>query len=321
MRRWISLVGTGGTIASADDGTGRLSPHLDVADLVPGGLDRLGASVVARPFLNLPSREMGPVRMFELARRVREEIEAGASGVVVTHGTDTLEETAYALRMLLPRAVPVVVTGSMRGADSAESDGPRNLRDALTAAAEPALAEHGTVVVMRGEIHAARWVRKAHTSRLDAFASPGYGPIGRVSGDRVRLLDDPDPFPHSLPLLRAPDRRVALVWAVGDDDSFVVDRIAAGLDGLVVAALGAGHVSARQAPALKRLAGRCPVVLASRCGAGPVATDTYGGAGSESDLIGAGLVPAGLLDPVKCRLRLLFGLSSGLPVSDLFPVT
>jgi L-asparaginase len=120
--------------------------------------------------------------------------------------------------------------------------------------------------------------------------------------------------------VQAPDRRVALLWAVGDDDSFVIDRIATALDGLVGAALGAGHVSARQALALKRLSDRCSVVLASRCGAGPVLTNTYGGAGSESDLTSAGLVPAGRLDPVKCRLRLLFGLSSGVRVADLFPV-
>jgi hypothetical protein len=154
-----------------------------------------------RKMTSLPANRLGLVDRgllkdgfyADLARRVREEIEAGASGVVVTHGTDTLEETVYALRTLLPCEVPVVLMGSMRGADSPESVGPRNLRAALTAAAEPALADHGAVVVMQGEIHAAGWVRKVHTSRLDAFASLGHGPIGRVSRDRVWLLADPDP--------------------------------------------------------------------------------------------------------------------------------
>jgi len=320
MTRWISLIGTGGTIASVTDGAGRLSPHLQAADLLPRGASDLPARVVPRSFLSLPSREIGPSRIFELATAIREEIEAGASAVVVTHGTDTLEETAYGLRMLLPYEVPVVLTGSMRGADSAESDGPGNLRDALAAAAEPALASHGVVVVMHGDIHAARWVRKMHTLSLDAFASPGHGAIGRVVDRHVSLLAPPDPVRHTLPLTRPPDKRVALLWSVGDDDAFAVDRIAAGLDGLVVAALGAGHVSARTAQALKRLAERCPVVLASRCGAGPVLAQTYGGPGSESDLLSAGLLPAGRLDPVKCRLRLVLGLSGGARGADLFPV-
>jgi L-asparaginase len=320
VQRWISLIGTGGTIVSADDGSGRLAPALPLDHMV-STIENIDAKVVLRPLMTLASRDMGPASMFTLARAVREEAENGASAVVITHGTDTLEETAYAMSLLVPPQITVILTGAMRPADSPGSDGPQNLRDALVAAAEPKLTGHGPCVVMGGEIHAGHRVRKVHPSRLDAFASPGEGPLGTISDGRVATLKEPDSFNHYLPHAASPEGRVALVWSVGDDDGFVLERIADGVDGLVVAALGSGRVSGRQATPLKELAKRCPVVLASRCGSGELLAPVYGGPGSESDLLAAGLVPAGRLDPVKARLRLLFGMSAGIGVQRLFPVS
>lgn len=319
MAGFVSLLGTGGTIA-AREGPAGATPGRGVEELLHGLRSDPETEVRARDVMQVASRSTTPRDMWELAQAVQEEIAAGATGVVVTHGTDTMEETAYALALLLDTPVPVVLTGAMRPAHVPGSDAAANLAGALCAARAPALAAYGPVVVHQDEVHAARWVTKMFSSRVAAFASPSAGPVGLISEGAVTLLLGPPPGSDRLPATSPPARRVELVWAVAGADGLLVDSVAGHVDGLVVAGTGGGHVSSPLAESLLRLvaAGR-PVVLASRCAGPHVLHGTYGGVGSEIQLLADGLLSAADLPPLKARLRLLFGLSADLPAERLFP--
>jgi L-asparaginase len=318
--RAVSLLGTGGTIAAIASESGART-HRGADDLAPtDGAAPAGIGVHPRDVLRRSSRAMTLDDLWTLAEAVRAEIAAGRDGVVVTHGTDTLEETAYALSLLVETTVPVVVTGAMRAAHLAGPDGPANVRAALVAAAEPALSGYGPVVVFADEVHVARLVTKVHGTRIAAFASPAAGPVGSVIEDRLELLLGPPPTPDRLPRTAAPDRRVAIVPAATEVDGSWVEAAAAEAHGVVVAALGGGHVSPALGEALIRVAGSGrPVVVTSRCPDGALLARTYGGAGSEIELRKAGLLFAGSLTAPKARLRLVFGLSAGIPADELFP--
>lgn len=318
--RRISLLALGGTISTHVTERGSL-PHLG-AEQIAGSLGQTGdIEVRPRDVDRISGRGVTPLHMWRLAEAVAEEIAAGARGVVVTHGTDTLEETVYALELLIVPSVPVVVTGAMRLPEAPGADGPANVAAAVAVAADARLAAYGPVVVFQDEVHLARWVTKVHSSRVAAFASPAAGPVAMVAEDEVVLLQGPPLTTHVLPRTAEPSGRVELIWAAAGVDGFVVDAIADGVDGLVVAGTGGGHLGPPLAEALVRVAGAgTPVVLASRCVSPQVLRRTYGGVGSEVHLLGeGGLLWGGSLLPLKARLRLVFGLSAGLPGAELFP--
>jgi L-asparaginase len=307
----------GGTISTRATTDGA-RPSL-TADRLADGLT-LPVQIRPRDVCTVSSRALTPRDIWHLAETVREEIAAGVAGVVITHGTDTIEETAYALSLLVDTPVPVVLTGAMRATHLPGPDGPANLAAAVAAAAYPGLAAYGPVILFQDEIHVARLVTKAHSTRVAAFASPAAGPVGHVVEDVVELLLGPPPQRDRLPATAPPSKRVDLVWAAMGGGQEMVDAVAADIDGLVVAANGGGHLSPEFAESVTRVVGSGrPVVLASRCPDGPQLHHTYGGVGSESHLLDAGLLPAGIVSPVKARLRLLFGLSAGLAPDQLFP--
>jgi L-asparaginase len=199
----------------------------------------------------------------------------------------------------------------MRNPAMAGPDGPANILAAIRVAASPAARGQGCLVAFNDQIHAARWVRKTHSSSPAAFVSPGYGPVGDVIEGRVHV---PVALRRRSPSIKPdPDRnvRVAVATIALGDDGMLIESIAEQSDGLVVAAFGVGHVPADVAPVLGKLAERIPVVLASRTGAGPVHEGTYGFPGSERDLLARGLVSAGYLDPLKARILLQLLISSG----------
>lgn len=320
-RRRILLAALGGTISASVDEQGRYTPvrsGAELLDSVPGILEL--ADVEAAEVARLPSHAVTPADMHDLARGVREWAGAGYDGVVVTHGTDTMEETAYALALQLDLEIPVVLTGAMRPGEEPGSDGPANLIAAVRVAASSEFAGLGPLVVMNDEVHGARRATKVHTSRVAAFASPSFGPLGYVVEDRAVLNTRPAARDY-LGMPQTMDKRVELVWAAAGSDGLLVEASAAVADGIVVAGTGGGHAPKSMAESLERaVASGVPAVLASRCVSGPVLEGTYDGPGSETHLIGAGLLPAGDLSPLKARLRLLTALSLGLDPEEVFPV-
>lgn len=270
------------------------------------------AEVSAVSFRQAASGELVVDDLVELAAEIADSIDGGAAGVVVTQGTDTIEETSFVLDLLVNRDAPVVVTGAMRNPTLPGADGPANLLSAIQVAASAAARRLGAVVVLNDEIHAARFVRKTHTSNPATFRSDPVGPLGWISENRVRIVLRPTGR-HKLELSEdAQDHPVALyVVALGDDGRLLPEIERRGYAGLVVEAMGGGHVPSVMVEALEDLARKMPVVLASRTGGGEVLSSTYGFPGSEMDLLDRGLIHAGSLDGRKARLLLTLLLRSG----------
>ncbi|KRC59565.1 MULTISPECIES: asparaginase [unclassified Nocardioides] len=309
-RPTIAVGALGGTIASTSsvaDGS-EIVPTLTaerLAAAVPGLASV--ADVRAETLAQLPSPSLDEPTILRTLLWAREVVDAGATGVVITQGTDTLEESAYLLDLFWDRPEPLVVTGAMRSPQAAGADGPANLLTAVRCAAERQSRERGALVAFDDEIHQARWVAKTDSMATGAFRSPVFGPIGRCVEAEVG---------YGVPAGRVPplrlssgqetgDPRVPLVTTYLGDDGYLLDAIRADeVDGVVVAGFGAGHVSPTMAQAIGRLARQVPVVFASRTGSGPTGRAMYGYPGSEIDLIERGAVGAGWLPPVKARLLL-----------------
>ncbi|MCR6484863.1 asparaginase [Amycolatopsis sp. OK19-0408] len=305
----IAVATLGGTISMAPvPGEGGAVPRLGAADLI-GGLGDLPFDVLAETLAGIGSASLD----FATLLRCRDwGLAQDADGFVVVQGTDTLEETAYFLELVWPAEIPLVVTGAMRNAGLLSADGPANLRGALTVAADPRSRGRGVLVTLNDDVHAARWVRKAHSSHLEAFSSAPAGPLGMVVEHAVHYFH---PSPPRLPSLAGTDFSglVPVVEAGLDDSGAVLSHVASQPEvrGIVLAATGVGHVSAATADVVARLVPSLPVVVASRTGAGPTLRSTYGFHGSESSLITMGATMAGWLDARKSRILLHTLLASG----------
>lgn len=309
MTARVLVLALGGTIASvpSDAGAGGGAiPTLTADDLLAGvpGLAEV-AQVEARTVRQKPSCDITPQDVREVAALAAAAFAEGVAGVVVTQGTDTLEETAYLLDLWHGGPEPIVVTGAMRTPTSAGADGPANLLAAVRVAASQAARELGALVVFADEVHAARHVTKSHVESIAGFASPGLGPLGRVSEGRVRIDLRPTERTQTLSAPRGEGwPRVPIVRVAQGTDLTEVEALAAVADGLVIEGVGGGHVPSPTVAGLEAVARRIPVVLASRVGAGGTLSATYGYPGSELDLLARGLASAGPLDALKARLRL-----------------
>src|SRR5271166_1077879 len=258
-----------------------------------------------------PAPPSPPAIWSKSPRWIEEAFASGFDGAVVIQGTDTIEESAFILDLLVGGEKPVVVTGAMRGADAPGADGPANLLAAARVATAREARGLGTLAVLNYDIHAARFVQKSHTTLPSAFSSPLVGPLGAVAEGRPRFFVRVARTP-TLSAAGGPAAPIALVkWAMGEDGRMLSALPSLGYAGLVVEGMGAGHVPADVAPILGDLAAKIPVVLATRAMTGPVFTRTYGYPGSEIDLIARNLVPAGYLSGLKARLLLGFTLRSG----------
>lgn len=310
-RARVLVVSLGGTIASTStDAHQGVVPQLGARELI-AAVPQLSevADVETLAFLQLPSCDLTLADVVALARRIDQAVAAGVDGVVVTQGTDTIEETSFALDLLVEGATPVVVTGAMRNPTVASPDGPGNLLAAVRVAASTAARGLGCLVVLNDEVHAARFVRKSHSSSLATFQSPGAGALGRVSEENVRIALRCPPLAHvGLVGEVVPD--VALLSCVLGDDGRLAGALGrSGYRGAVIDGFGGGHVPSSMVPALEELRRAMPVVFCSRTGSGEVLAHTYGFAGSEMDLLARGLVAGGALDGRKARVALALALA------------
>jgi L-asparaginase len=311
----VAVASLGGTITmTPGSGGGAVTPSLQAADLVSAvpGLGDVAELTVAT-LRTEPGAWLTPPDVVAVGEWARGQVvDGGVDGVVVVQGTDTIEETAYLLDLYWDRPEPLVVSGAMRAPTAAGADGPANLLAAAVVAASAGARDRGTLVVLNDEVHAAARVRKTDTVALHTFASGTFGPVGRVHERTVTFAGPPARWP-ALPLPadgRAP--RVALLETHLGDRGDLLRLVARdGYDGVVLAGFGAGHLSAAMAEVVSDVVARCPVVLASRTGGGPVLTGTYGFVGSEQDLLARGVLPAGWLDPRKARLLLWALLAAG----------
>jgi L-asparaginase len=312
----VAIGALGGTIAStshAGDGS-EIVPTL-TAERLAAAVPGLGeiAVVRAETLAQLPSPSLDEPTVMRVLRWAQAAVDGGAAGVVVTQGTDTLEESAYLLDLFWDRPEPLVVTGAMRSSQAAGADGPANLLTAVRCALAPASHGRGVLVAFDDEIHQARWVAKTDSMSTSAFRSPVFGPIGRcVEAEIVYGVAAGRPAPLPAPRDEDVDPRVPLLATYLGDDGHVLDALSpAGIQGVVIAGFGAGHVSAAMAEAVGRKSAEVPVVFASRTGSGPTGRAMYGYPGSEIDLLARGAIGAGWLSPVKARLLLWALLATG----------
>ncbi len=310
----VAVVFTGGTISTVfDPVAGGNVPVLDGAAILARtpGLDAI-AEVVAIDRGRTAASHFTFPQLLELAGVLRNALaDPGIDGAVVVQGTDTIEETSFCWDLVLDGVKPVVVTGAMRASDQASFDGPANLRDAVRIAASPSARGVGVVVSLAGTIEPADDVLKLHATALDTFSSPNGGSLGRVGTDGVTLLRA-RAGRRRLTTDRAAERVHLITATVAMDGTLLDAAVAAGADGIVVAATGSGNTSPTLLAAAERaIRAGIPVVLASRCPAGR-ATAGYAFPGGGATWIRAGALPVGNLCALKARVALALGLGAGL---------
>jgi L-asparaginase len=321
-RARVVILATGGTIAGTQPregepgyrpGTLAISALLSAAT----GLDRL-ASVTGEQIASIASQDMSDFVWLKLARRARELLAApDVDGIVITHGTDTLEETGCFLSLVLRSEKPVVLVGSMRPATSLSPDGPLNLYNAIAVAAAPAARGRGVLVVFNDEVHLARAIQKSNTTALQTFVSPNRGKLGDVFYGQVRFFAAPPPLPptagtFSLDAITALPRVDIVCAYEGVDDVAVKAAVAAGAQGIVLAGVGDGNASREMIAALADAARRgVAVVRSSRVGSGIVRRNI------ELDDDALGFVAALELSPQKARVLLRLALTRTSDVHEI----
>ncbi len=310
----VAVFSTGGTIASKRSADGAASPNLTSDELVAAVPQLVDvANIEAVSFRQVASSELTVSDIIGLAEGIARAVADGATGTVVTQGTNTIEETSFVLDLLWDREEPIVVTGAMRHPGLPGADGPANLLASVVVAASPLARDLGCVVVFNDEVHLPLFVRKTHTSNPATFRSPLTGPIGWVTERRVRIALRPVVRHHiAIGGVPAVVPSVGLLKVtLGDDGRVLAAFGSLGYQGLILEATGGGHVPRVMVEPLAALAKQMPVVLASRTGAGEVLRSTYGFPGSETDLLKRGLIHGGILDGPKARLLLTLLLLAG----------
>ncbi|MDQ2052237.1 asparaginase [Natronolimnohabitans sp. A-GB9] len=305
----VRVLSTGGTIASTDGPDGA-TPSKDGANLVAAvpELEEV-ATVDVDSVCDELSFHLSVCQVTSLVRAVERAASDGVDGIVVTHGTDTMEESAYYLDLVVDTPVPIVFTGAQRPADHPSADGPENLLQAVRVAADERFTD-GTYVAFGDLVHAARWVTKARAGRPDGYASPDAGPVAEVTADGVALRREPRSESVSLPVTETTARVELIPSGLAVDGRQLERAVADGVDGLVLAASGIGNTTPEIGDAVAdAVDAGVPVVVATRCFDGAVAA-RYGGPGGSRTLREHGTIPAGDLPPWKARIKLGLALSA-----------
>ncbi|AEL11459.1 asparaginase [Streptococcus pseudopneumoniae] len=309
MPKKILVLHTGGTISMQADASGAVVTSSDnPMNHVSNPLE--GIQVHALDFFNLPSPYIKPKHMLALYQKIKEEAD-NYDGVVITHGTDTLEETAYFLDTMEIPHMPIVLTGAMRSSNELGSDGVYNYLSALRVASDDKAADKGVLVVMNDEIHAAKYVTKTHTTNVSTFQTPTHGPLGLIMKQEIlyfktaepRVRFDLDHIQGLVPIISA---------YAGMTDELIDMLDLEHLDGLIIQAFGAGNIPKETAQKLENLLQKgIPVALVSRCFNG-IAEPVYAYQGGGVQLQKSGVFFIKELNAQKARLKLLIALNAGL---------
>lgn len=302
----IAVGALGGTVSMRAKVPGEgVIPSLSSGTLLAGlpQLDQV-ARLTIHTLQLLPSASLTFVQLIEVLQWAKSQVEQGTQGIVLTQGTDTLEEVAYFMDLLWPYHTPLILTGAMRSPDQAGADGPANLQAAVQVALTAESRGRGALVVINDQIHAAKHVRKADSLAMAAFSSAPFGAEGMVVEGQARYLKPPTSR-RSLPEPSRLDHRIALLEASLAADTLLLEGVAGlGYEGLIIAGFGAGHVSQEWGGCIEQITRSMPVVVASRTGSGTTALHSYGFVGGEIDLQSKGVLMAGFLCPRKCRVLL-----------------
>lgn len=307
----IAVLGTGGTIASTggEDGATPSLSETELVESVPA-LEEY-ADLMVRQVSQTPSFDMDLETVESLGGAVRDAADR-AAGIVVTHGTDTMEETAYYLDLTIDVNVPVVLTGAQRRPDEVSPDGPANLLTAVRAASHDALrSKDGVYVAFDEQLHAARDVTKVHTQKLDAFASPGKGPVAEFTRDDVQFYRELGSRSRTFSVAGdAPAKSVCVVKSfLGASGTEIERALERGIDGIVLEGTGLGNATSGIGDCVAAaLDEDIPVVVTSRCVTGSTAP-VYGSPGGGQTLRDHGAIFAGDLPSHKARLKLLVALA------------
>ena len=314
MPKKILVLHTGGTISmQADDSGAVVTSQDNPMNHVSNQLE--GVEVHALDFFNLPSPHIKPKHMLALYQKIKEEADH-YDGFVITHGTDTLEETAYFLDTMEVPHKPIVLTGAMRSSNELGSDGVYNYLSALRVASDDKAADKGVLVVMNDEIHAAKYVTKTHTTNVSTFQTPTHGPLGLIMKQEIlyfktaepRIRFDLDRIQGLIPIIP--------VYAGMTEELLnllPVDQ----LDGLIIQAFGAGNVPKETSQKLNALIQEgLPIALVSRCFNG-IAEPVYAYEGGGVCLQKAGVFFVKELNAQKARLKLLIAINAGLTGDEL----
>jgi L-asparaginase len=306
----VAIGALGGTISMATPRNSKMGavPALDVEallDVVPGLSDIVDCRVK-----NISMTSSASLRFEDLLDALafaHEQTDIGVSGIVLTQGTDVLEESAYFLDLLWDRPEPIVFTGAMNTESSVVLDGPQNIIDSVRAATSNSARGVGVMVCMDGKVHLAHTVTKTNSSALSTFRSPDWGPFAQVVEKRLHVAWKPA---HRRTTLAVPRRPFApcipiIETGLGDCGLVFESLLKSRIDGLVIAAPGAGHLSAHSVDVVQEIVrSGIPVVFSTHTGSGSTFHSTYGYEGGEMDLIRRGLIPAGFLTPQRARILL-----------------
>jgi L-asparaginase len=319
MLKKVLILFTGGTISMKRDEVTRASiPAFngsEILDMTPG--IRKLANIEYIDFGMIPGPHMTPHKMYEISQVITKKIQVeNFDGVVVTHGTDSLEETAFLVDLTYPLKKPVIFVGAMRSSSDLGWDGPGNLIDALYTVTNDSAYNRGVLVVMNGQIHSASQVTKTHTNTLNAFESPNFGPVGFVDNNKSYFYHDYTKRQY-IKVNRIEDKVDLIKCAAGMDDEWIRFSVNRGAKGIVIEGMGRGNVPPAMMLGIQfAIEKQIPVVLTSRCLMGRV-LDSYGYPGAGKELTKMGVIMADNLPGHKARIKLMVALGRVKKVEDV----